>query len=190
MLQPIVAKRVRLVGLDVDGVMTDAGVYIGMSDGGIIELKRFDIQDTVGIHLLQVARIKVVIVSGRFSEATNIRARELGIDEVVQDPKARKLPAFQEMLDRLGVRMEEAAFVGDDLPDLPVLTRVGLPVAVQNARPEVREVAAYVTGKPGGNGAVRDFVEALLHARGEWEDVVRRYLAERGDPTPRLSGAH
>jgi 3-deoxy-D-manno-octulosonate 8-phosphate phosphatase (KDO 8-P phosphatase) len=184
------AKRVRLVGLDVDGVMTDAGVYIGMGDGGITELKRFDIQDTVGVHLLQVARIKVVIVSGRYSEATNIRARELGIDEVVQDPKARKLPAFQEMLDRLGIRMEEAAFVGDDLPDLPVLSRVGLPVAVQNARPEVREIAAYVTGKPGGQGAVRDFVEALLHARGEWEDVVRRYLAERGDPTLRSSGAH
>jgi 3-deoxy-D-manno-octulosonate 8-phosphate phosphatase (KDO 8-P phosphatase) len=154
-----------------------------------VELKRFDIQDNVGIWLLREAGILVVIVSGRVSPATVRRAEELGIDDVVQDDLARKLPAFEDILRRYGVRMEEAAFLGDDLPDLPVLARVALPVAVANAVTEVRAVAQYVTQRPGGEGAVREFAEVLLKARGEWEDRVNAYLADRGGAPGRVSHA-
>jgi 3-deoxy-D-manno-octulosonate 8-phosphate phosphatase (KDO 8-P phosphatase) len=184
-LQPAVAERIKVVGLDVDGVMTDAGVYIGAGPHGPIELKRFNIQDSIGIKLLQSAGIEIVVVSGRTSEATELRARELGIDEIFQDRAARKLPAFQQMLDRAGVTWDEAAFVGDDLPDIPLLKRVGLPVTVQNAVPEVREVAAYVTSRSGGFGAVREFAEVLLKTREEWDEVVRRYLTERDESMER-----
>ncbi len=190
MLQPLVAKRIRLVGLDVDGVMTDAGVYIGQGADGPVELKRFNVQDSIGIKLLMACGIKVVVVSGRFSRATDLRAEELGIEEVVQDPRAVKLPAFQEMLDRAGVRLEDAAFMGDDLPDIPVLRRVGVAAAPQNSVPEVREIVDLVTQAAGGQGAVREFAEALLRARGQWEDALRHYLGERGDDVPRMRSAY
>jgi 3-deoxy-D-manno-octulosonate 8-phosphate phosphatase (KDO 8-P phosphatase) len=190
MLQPIVAKKVRLVGLDVDGVMTDAGVYIGMGADGPVELKRFHIHDSIGIKLLMACDIAVVVVSGRFSHATNLRADELGIEEVVQDPMAVKLPAFQDMLGRRGVRLDEAAFMGDDLPDIPVMKRVGLSVAPANAVPEVLATAALVTEAAGGQGAVREFAEMLLKCRGEWDDAVRQYLVDRGDQVSRTSVDH
>ncbi len=145
-----------------------------------VELKRFDIQDGVGMRLLREAGIRTAIVSGRMSRATALRAEELEIDEVFQDDGAQKLSAFEEILARHGLSWEEAAFVGDDLPDLPLLTRVGLPVAVQNAVAEVRDVAQYVTKIPGGRGAVRELIEALLRARGEWEAAVERYVNARG----------
>ena len=148
-VDPDVAAKIKLLGLDVDGVMTDAGVYIGMVGDRPTELKRFDIQDGVGTRLLQDAGIEIVIVSGRMSRATTLRAEELGVSDVVQDDQARKLPAFEKILARHGVTWEEAAFMGDDLPDLPLLTRVGLPVGVQNAVPEVREVVHYVTDARG-----------------------------------------
>jgi len=188
-LEPLKAKRVRLVGLDVDGVLTDGGVYVGLVHGQPTELKRFDIQDGIGIHLLRGAGLKVIVLSGRRSSATDLRAEEVGVDAVVQDDRARKLPAFEELLDRFAVRMEEAAFLGDDLPDLPVLQRVGLPVAVANAAPDVKAVVQHTTVAPGGRGAVREFAEELLRARGEWETVVQAYLAARGEPAPRRSRA-
>ncbi len=180
-IDPQIARRIKLVGFDVDGVMTDAGVYMGMVGDEPTELKRFDIQDNTGVRLLRDAGITVVIVSGRNSRATDLRARELGIVDVVQDDRARKLAPFEEILRRHGVEWEEAAFVGDDLPDLPLLTRVGLPVAVQNAVPDVRAVAQYITKARGGHGAVREFAEALLKARGEWDSAVELYLRQRGD---------
>ncbi|MFQ5705315.1 MAG: KdsC family phosphatase [Gemmatimonadales bacterium] len=189
MLQPIVAKRIQLVGLDVDGVMTDGGVYMGEGPDGPTELKRFDIQDTIGIKLLMTAELEVVIVSGRFSEATKIRAEELGIRTVIQDPKARKLAPFEQLLKERDLRMDQAAFLGDDLTDLPLLRRVGIPAAVQNAVAEVRELATVVTTAAGGHGAVREFAELLLKARGQWDDVVRKYLVDRGDTSQRLSSA-
>ncbi len=181
MVDPLVARRIRLVGFDVDGVMTDAGVYIGCVAGEPAELKRFDIQDNVGLWLLDAAGITAVIVSGRYSAATELRAKELPVADVIQDDAARKLSAFTDVLRRHGVSMDEAAFVGDDLPDLPVLRRVALPVAVANAVPEVKEVARWVTRASGGQGAVREFCEVLLRARGAWDTALRRYLRERGD---------
>jgi 3-deoxy-D-manno-octulosonate 8-phosphate phosphatase (KDO 8-P phosphatase) len=174
-----VARRIRLVGLDVDGVLTDNGVYVGMVQGSPAELKRFDIQDGIGIVLLRLAGLKVVLVSGRRSEATDLRAEELGVDACVQDHHARKVPAFQRLLDQFGVRWEDAAFVGDDLPDVPVLGRVGLPVAVANATADARAYARHVTRATGGHGAVREFAEDLLRARGVWDRTVQAYLETR-----------
>jgi 3-deoxy-D-manno-octulosonate 8-phosphate phosphatase (KDO 8-P phosphatase) len=179
MIDPQRARRIRAVGFDVDGVMTDGGVYIGTADGAAVELKRFDIQDNVGLKLLRAAGIKVVVISGRVSAATTLRAAELHVDDLVQDDLAVKLRPFVSILEKYGVSLDEAAFVGDDLPDLAVLRRVGLPVAVANAVQEVREAAAHVTNARGGHGAVREFCENLLRARGEWDGLVHQYLAQR-----------
>jgi 3-deoxy-D-manno-octulosonate 8-phosphate phosphatase (KDO 8-P phosphatase) len=176
----VVARAVKLVVFDVDGVFTDAGVYVGSGeDGTALELKRFDIQDGLGVKLLRDAGIAVALVSGRISSATTERARELGIEEVHQDPGAKKLPLVGAIMSRLGITWEEVAVVADDLPDIPVMRKAGLPVAVRNAVPEVREVAIWSTRRRGGRGAVREFARALLLARGDWERVVNAYLDER-----------
>jgi 3-deoxy-D-manno-octulosonate 8-phosphate phosphatase (KDO 8-P phosphatase) len=175
-----IARRIRLVMLDVDGVLTDGGIYLGTTDGGErVELKRFDIMDGIGIRFLKEAGIEVAIITGRESGAVRLRAEELGIVECHQDPTAAKLPIARRVLERLGVDWSEAAFVGDDLPDLPVLQRVGLPAAVANAAPEVRAVAKWTLRRSGGSGAVREFAEALLRLRGEWTQRVDAYLEER-----------
>jgi 3-deoxy-D-manno-octulosonate 8-phosphate phosphatase (KDO 8-P phosphatase) len=178
MIDPVVARRIRLLALDVDGVLTDNGIYVGPIDGQAVELKRFDIQDGLGQVLLRTAEIPVVWVSGRHSEATTLRARELRVEEVLQVAGPRKLEALGALLERRGIAWADTAFVGDDLADLPVLRRVGLPVAVANAVEEVKAVAAYVTRARGGHGAVREVVEALLKARGVWGELLERYFTE------------
>lgn len=176
------ARAVKLVILDVDGVMTDGGIYHGVAASGEpVELKRFEITDGLGVLMLQKAGIEVAIVTGRRSEVVSVRARELRIEEVHQDPAAAKLPIVRDMLERKGLAWNEAAFVSDDLADIPVLRRVGLPVAVANAVPEVLELATWRTGRPGGAGAVREFAESLLKARGDWEAVLEEYLGDRED---------
>lgn len=181
MLDPAVARRIRLLGLDVDGVLTDNALFIGQVAGERVEFKRFHVQDGLGLVLLRPTGIRVAIVSGRHSDATTLRMRELGIEDVVQDSRARKLEAFEALLALRGVAWEEAAFVGDDLADLPLLRRVGLPIAVANAVPEVKAVAAMVTTAAGGDGAVREVIDRLLHARGEYDAALRRYLEDRGE---------
>ena len=179
-IDPQVARSIRLVVLDVDGVLTDGGVYIGARPGqDPIELKRFDIQDGLGVKMLRWAGIEVAIVSGRVSEATTWRAEELGIDECHQDAGAKKLPIVQKLLDARGLGWEEAAMVGDDLADLPVLQRVALPVAVSNAVPEVHAASRWSTEAPGGQGAVREFARELLTVREEWDGLVREYCDAR-----------
>lgn len=173
------ARRVRLIGLDVDGVLTDNGVFIGPVAGARVELKRFDIQDGLGLILLRTAGLPVVWLSGRNSEATTLRAAELRVEELVQVPGPRKAAAFAEVLNRRGIGWEEAAFVGDDLADLPVLRKVGLPIAVANAVPDVKAAAAHVTLASGGHGAVREIVEAVLRARGDWNEILARYFMEQ-----------
>jgi 3-deoxy-D-manno-octulosonate 8-phosphate phosphatase (KDO 8-P phosphatase) len=179
MIDAALARRLKLVGFDVDGVLTDNGVYVGLVGDHPVEFKRFHIQDGLGVRMLRAAGLVVVWASARRSDATELRARELKVDEVVQDNK--KLPAFAAVLERRGVAWEECAFVGDDLADLPVLTRVGLPIAVANAVPEVRAAARAVTVAAGGQGAVREVAELVLKGRGEWEELVSRYFVERGD---------
>src|SRR5437660_5454825 len=195
MIDASLARRLKLVGLDVDGVLTDNGVYLGMVGDHAVDFKRFHIQDGLGIRLLRTAGLAVVWVSGRESAATALRARELAVDELIQDPSARKLPVFEALRERRtrklpvfealrerrGLTWEECAFVGDDLADLPLLARVGLPIAVANAVPEVKAAAHAVTSVPGGQGAVREVAELILQARGEWQGLLSQYFVERGD---------
>jgi 3-deoxy-D-manno-octulosonate 8-phosphate phosphatase (KDO 8-P phosphatase) len=185
MIDPALARRIKLVGCDVDGTLTDGGLYIGTADGRRVELKRFDIQDGMGIHLLRAAGLVVAVVTGRDGDAARMRAEELHVDEFAADGGARKLPLFEGILQRRHVRWDEACFIGDDLPDLPILRRVGLPVAVANGCREIAGAARYTTAAAGGHGAIREFAEAFLEARGAWGDVVNTYLNERGDATAR-----
>jgi 3-deoxy-D-manno-octulosonate 8-phosphate phosphatase (KDO 8-P phosphatase) len=179
MIDPGLARRLRLVGLDVDGVLTDNGIFVGPVDGHVVELKRFDIQDGLGHILMREAGITVVWVSGRHSEATTARARELRVEEVLQVAGPLKLEAFGALLERRGIAWAEAGFVGDDLADLLILRQVGLPIAVANAVAEVKAAAAWVTGAAGGHGAVREAFEAILRARGLWTELLERYFTER-----------
>jgi 3-deoxy-D-manno-octulosonate 8-phosphate phosphatase (KDO 8-P phosphatase) len=178
-IDPALARRIRLVGLDVDGVLTDGGIYLGDVGGAPLELKRYDIQDGIAVRFLRSAGLKVVIVTGRVSESVRIRAAELDADDLAQDAQARKLPAFRRILDRHGIAPEEAAFIGDDFPDLAILRTVGLPVAVGNAAPEISAVCTVQLARSGGHGAVREFTEMLLKARGEWDAVVEEYVTSR-----------
>lgn len=185
MIDVTIARRIRLVGLDVDGTLTDGGIYLGLAGSTPVEFKRYDIQDGLGVMLLRSAGLPVVIVTGRDGAVARLRAQELEVDEFVADPSARKLEAFEALLKRRVVRWEEACFIGDDLPDLPLLRRVGLPVATANACAEVKEAAIHTTAAGGGHGAVREFAEMFLKARGTWTEAVRGYLRERGDVTAR-----
>ncbi len=174
-----VARRVKLVIFDVDGVLTDAAVYVGLTAAGEpVELKRFDIQDGLGLKMLERAGLHVAIVSGRVSPATDLRARELGI-ECFQTEDGHKLPAVRDLMARHGVGWSEVAMLADDLPDLAVLRLVGLPAAVSNAVPEIAGVAVWRSRARGGEGAAREFCDALLEARGDLERMVRLYVEER-----------
>ena len=176
------AGGIRLVILDVDGVLTDAGLYLGETAAGdTVEFKRFDIQDGLGIRLLSDAGIRVALISGRISPATEVRARELGIEECHQDGGGRKLPVARMLLRRYNLQWSQVAMLADDLPDLPVMRRVGVPAAVANAVAEIRREAIWTGQRSGGRGAVREFAEALLQARGKWDAAVEAYCAARGD---------
>jgi 3-deoxy-D-manno-octulosonate 8-phosphate phosphatase (KDO 8-P phosphatase) len=173
------ARRVQVVILDVDGVLTDNGIFIGATESGErVELKRFDIMDGLGIKMLQWSGLRVVLVSGRESAATRFRAAELGV-ESRQVAGGFKVPVIAEILEEAGVGWDALAVVGDDLADLPVMARAGLAVAVPNAAAELRAEAAWVTARRGGEGAVRDFAEALLQARGQWVRLVQAYRRSR-----------
>ena len=190
MIDANAAKRVRLVGLDVDGTLTDGGIYLGAVKHGDktqpLEFKRYDIQDGLGVLFLRMAGIKTVIVTGRTSESVRLRAAELSVDGVAQDPDARKLPMWNKLLARHRVRDEHTAFIGDDIPDLAIMRTVGMAVAVQNAVPEIDKVAHVKLTRRGGAGAVREFAELLLRARGEWDAIIAEYVSERsGQRRPR-----
>jgi 3-deoxy-D-manno-octulosonate 8-phosphate phosphatase (KDO 8-P phosphatase) len=155
------ARAVRLAIFDVDGVMTDGTLYIG---GEGEAFKAFNILDGHGVKMLQAAGVAAAILSGRKSEAVVQRARELSIAHVVQGADD-KVAAFERLAGALGVAPSACAFVGDDLPDLEVMKRCGLAVAVAGAVDEVKAAAHYVTRAPGGRGAVREFCELVLRAR-------------------------
>jgi 3-deoxy-D-manno-octulosonate 8-phosphate phosphatase (KDO 8-P phosphatase) len=182
MIDRVLARRIKLVALDVDGVLTDGGIYLGAIQGQTLEFKRYHIQDGLGVHLMQRAGLRVAVVTGRVSDSVRLRAAELGIEDVAQVADARKLPALLAILERRNVHPADVAFVGDDLPDLAVMRTVGLAVATGNAVPEIRREATVVLTRHGGNGAVREFAEALLGARGEWDALWSSYVAERTAP--------
>ncbi|MCI0436151.1 MAG: HAD hydrolase family protein [Gemmatimonadetes bacterium] len=178
-LSPERAQRIRLVVLDVDGVLTDGGVYIGATaDGTSVELKRFEITDQLGIKMLIWSGLEVAMVSGRASAANRLRADELGI-ACFEGPGGHKLSVVEALHAQHGLGWAETAAVCDDLADVPLLRRAGLAVAVANAVPEVHALAHWSTRRGGGRGAVREFAEALLRARGEWAALVERYYRER-----------
>jgi 3-deoxy-D-manno-octulosonate 8-phosphate phosphatase (KDO 8-P phosphatase) len=180
-ITPEVARQVRLVGLDVDGVLTDGGIYLGDVNGQRMEFKRYDILDGLGIKMLQLAGIDVAIITGRVSDSVALRARELAIKDVIQDEHARKLPALRRLLAAKGISEKEVAFVGDDLPDLGVLRVVGLPVVVANCTEDLAHMGALRLTREGGRGAIREFAELLLRARGDWENLVERYVRSRSE---------
>jgi 3-deoxy-D-manno-octulosonate 8-phosphate phosphatase (KDO 8-P phosphatase) len=166
---------IALLIVDVDGVLTDGGIIYG-DDG--VELKQFHVRDGSGLKLWQRAGKRAALISGRQSRVVEVRAAELGIAPVVQGA-ADKLPAYRQILADSGLRPEQVCFVGDDVPDLPVLRNCGLAVAVADACPEVRADAHYVTRAPGGRGAVRETVELILRGQGLWQDIVERYRNEK-----------
>jgi len=164
-------KRVRLLLCDVDGVLTDASVFIGPRD----EVKRFNILDGLGLRMLQHEWIRVGWVSRRVSAATTRRARELKVDFLSQHDTACKVEAVEAILKKTGLGWGEVCFVGDDVVDLGALRRAGVAVAVANAITEVQSLAHYVTRQRGGEGAVREVAELLLRAQGRWAGIIAKY---------------
>lgn len=167
------AKPIRLLLLDVDGVLTDGGIII---TGEGEEIKVFSVLDGTGIKLLQKAGVEVGILSGRFSSAVKHRAKELGIDLVFQGELA-KVPAYEKILKERNLRDEEVAYMGDDWLDIPILRRVGLAIGVPNGWPPVNDFVHYVTAKEGGKGAVREICELILKAKGLWESYLQYYTS-------------
>jgi len=169
------AAKIELLVLDVDGVLTD-GSIVYTAEGN--EIKRFHVRDGSGLKFWHALGKRSAIISGRRSPAVERRAHELGIGPVYQGCVA-KLPALEGLLREAGLRPEQVCAIGDDLPDLPVLTRSGLAVAVADACAEVRAAAHYTTRRPGGHGAVRDAIEWLLKLQGHWDKTVAGYQDNR-----------
>ncbi len=165
------AKKIQMLLLDVDGVLTD-GTF---ERHGSEEVKRFHSRDGIGLVLARKAGLKVGLISGRKSTAVTHRAKELKLD-FVRLGAGDKLAALQEALGQEGLSQEKVAFMGDDLPDLPVLSRVGLSATVADAHPEVRARVDLVTRARGGSGAVRELVDQILTAKGMLENLVQEYL--------------
>ncbi len=164
-------KRITLVVMDVDGVLTDGRIILG---SGGQEFKCFNVKDGHGVVLLHRVGIRTALITGRKSEAVTQRAQELNISLVFQQSK-NKGETYQILKETTGASDEEIAYIGDDLVDIPIMKRVGVAVAVADAHPKVKEVAHIVTQAPGGHGAVREFVELLLKAQGKWEEATQRY---------------
>jgi len=170
-------KRVRLLLMDADGVMTDGKLYHAIdSKGEVVELKGVDSQDGISLVWLAESGFSTGLISGRSCAGLAARARMLRMSHIVQGT-IDKGPAFEGILAARGLRPEQAAFIGDDLPDIPALRRAGLAIAVANARPEVRRAAHWTTKKSGGSGAIREVAEALLRSQGLWNDILARFTA-------------
>lgn len=171
------ARKIRLLLMDVDGVLTGGQIYlIPMADGTAVEAKAFHSQDGAGLKMAVDAGLRTGLITGRQSPATTRRAQEVGMEFVVQG-RSEKLSAYEEILRMAGVRDAEAAYIGDDLPDLPILQRVGLAIAVANAVPEVRGAAHFVTRRGGGEAGVREAIEGILKAQGKWVAAAKRARA-------------
>ncbi|MEE4356977.1 MAG: HAD-IIIA family hydrolase [Desulfococcaceae bacterium] len=164
-------SEIRLLLLDADGVLTDGGIYYP-ADGR--EIKRFHVKDGFGIRLLMESGIRVGIVTGRVSEALRQRCENLGID-LIFDGVKEKGPLLETILAETDCKVGQIAFMGDDLPDIPLMQRVTLSVATADAHEAVRKAADMVCSCPGGGGAVRELCESILKARGEWDNILRKY---------------
>ena len=164
-------KGIQLLLLDVDGVLTDGSIVY--SDAGS-EIKEFNVKDGFGIKIVMAVGIEVSLVTGRTSEALDRRCRDLGIN-YIYDGVQHKARLLDKILTDTGTGADATAFIGDDLPDIPLMRRIGLPIAVADAHEMVRDCAEWVTSAPGGRGAVREVCDALLKARGKWEEILKKF---------------
>jgi 3-deoxy-D-manno-octulosonate 8-phosphate phosphatase (KDO 8-P phosphatase) len=165
-------RRIRLLALDVDGVLTDGRLYF-QADG--IEIKAFHTHDGHGLKLLKRAGLEVALITGRDSPIVSRRAAALGVPHVLQGVE-RKLPALQRLCQRLGIDLDQAAYCGDDLPAMGAIRRAGVGISVPGAPEYIRREADWVTRSPGGHGAVREICDTLLQAQGHWDAVLDTYL--------------
>lgn len=165
--------EIRCLCLDVDGVLTDGRLQVGDDGRG---MRVFHVHDGFALHWFQRLGGVVVLCTGKRSAAIAARARELGIEHLIQGSQD-KLADVQALLGRLDIELRQVAMIGDDLPDLPIMQRCGFPIAVANAVDEVKAVARLVTRQSGGHGAVREAVEHLLRSSGRWSEVLRQYGA-------------
>jgi 3-deoxy-D-manno-octulosonate 8-phosphate phosphatase (KDO 8-P phosphatase) len=171
------AKQIELLLMDVDGTLTARDVtLLSQPDGSALEIKTFDAHDGQGLTLARSAGIRTGVITGRESAALRRRARELDI-EFVYEKQPTKIPAYEEILKKTGLPEFRVAFLGDDLPDLPVMRRVGLAVAVGDAALEVKLAAHFVTKAIGGKGAARELVELILKSKGLWEAMIEKARA-------------
>jgi 3-deoxy-D-manno-octulosonate 8-phosphate phosphatase (KDO 8-P phosphatase) len=171
------AAQIKLLLMDVDGTMTDGGVVLlSQPDGTALEIKRFDAHDGQGLTLAHTAGLQTGCITGRESPALLRRAREMKMDFIYMK-QALKMPAYEEILGKAGVQDFETAFIGDDLPDIPLMRRAGLAVAVGDAVFEVKKVAHYTTQALAGRGAVREAVELILKSKGMWEEMIDKARA-------------
>jgi len=171
------ARKIRVLLMDVDGTMTPGYVCLQtFPDGSVAEMKMFNAHDGAGIKLASIMGLRTGFITGRDSPANARRARESSMEFVIQG-QPKKLEAYKGILVRAGVTDEEVAYVGDDLPDLPLLARVGLAVAVGDAVAEVKRAAHYVTTVAGGHGAIREVVELILKSQGKWKKAVPLAIA-------------
>jgi 3-deoxy-D-manno-octulosonate 8-phosphate phosphatase (KDO 8-P phosphatase) len=171
------AKQIQVLLMDVDGTITNGEVtLLSQPDGTALEIKTFDAHDGQGISLAYTAGLRTGVITGRESAALRRRARELNI-EFVYEKQPHKVAAYEEILKKVGVAESAVAFLGDDLPDLPLMRRVGLAAAVGNATPEVKRAAHYVTRAIGGKGAAREVIELILKSKGTWEEMIEKARA-------------
>lgn len=171
------AAKIKVVLMDVDGTITDGSVtLLSQPDGSALEIKTFDAHDGQGISLGRTAGLRMGVITGRESAALRRRMKELSV-EFIYEKQAHKIAAYEEILQKAEVNEDEVAFLGDDLPDLTVMRRVGLAVAVGNAAPEVKQIAHYTTARNGGKGAARELVELILKSKGNWEDMIDKARA-------------
>jgi len=203
------AKKIKLLLFDVDGVLTDGKLFFfpaaagarptiqqpaakhggqggfGLSSETVVEAKGFHAHDGTAISMARLAGIKTGLITKRISETVALRARDLKLEYVYQGIQD-KLGTLHEILQREGLTAAEAAFVGDDVIDLPVMWNCGFAVAVRNARDEVKRDAHYVTKHSGGDGALRDAIEFVLKAQGKWKKALADYIGERSPPTTKV----
>ena len=172
------AKNIKVLIFDVDGVLTDGQIFvIPGSDGKAVEAKGFAAHDGLGITLGRLGGLRIGIITKRNSQTVTIRARDLKLEFVYQG-QAHKMAAIREILAKTGYNIDQLAYVGDDIVDLPVMRQCGLSIATANARKQVKDAAHYVTPLPGGQGAGRDAIDFILSAQGSLEQVIEQYLDE------------
>jgi len=171
------AAKIQVLLMDVDGTLTDGSVtLLSQPDGSALEIKTFDAHDGQGLTLAHTAGLRTGVITGRESPALLRRAREMKIEFVYQK-QAQKIPAYEEILQKAGVADSAVAYVGDDLPDIPLMKRAGLAAAVGDAVPEVKRAAHFVAKAKAGKGAVREVVELILKSKGIWEEMIDKARA-------------